>query len=115
MRSCRGQSGGYTLSRPPREISIAAVLNLLGGPFFGPTFCVRHSGRTKSCTHASDCSLRAVWATIQMVLEEVLENTTLEDLLAGEHEASEHIRHLTGAMLPLSSARFATAATTERH
>ena len=103
------------LAHPAKEISVASVLDLLGGPFFGPTFCVRHSGRTKSCTHAADCALRTLWATVQMVLEEVLEKTTLEDLLSGEREMSKHIEDITGAMLPLCSAGIASAAGSQRH
>ena len=44
VKSARGQSGGYTLARPASEISVAQVMELLGGPFFSPAFCQRHAG-----------------------------------------------------------------------
>lgn len=106
VQSARGQSGGYTLARPAGKISVAAVIDLLGGPFYGPAFCDRHSGRAPTCTHATDCSLRSLWSTVQQVLAEVLAKTSLEDLLCGEREMSERIEDMTGAMLPLcASAR----------
>ena len=103
VQSARGQSGGYTLARPADKVSVASVLDLLGGPFYGPTFCERHSGREETCTHHGDCSLRSLWSTVQMVLAEVLEKTSLQDLLCGEKEMSKRIEDMTGAMLPLSS------------
>lgn len=105
VQSARGQSGGYTLARPADQITVASVIELLGGPFFGPAFCERHSGREQTCTHAGDCSLRSLWGTVQMVLAEVLQNTTLKDLLCGEREMSQRIEDMTGSMLPLSSAK----------
>ncbi len=82
--SVRGQSGGYTLARPANQITVAEVLSLLGGNFYSPHFCERHSGLEKVCTHGSDCSLRYLWATIQRILENVLGKTTLSDLLMNE-------------------------------
>lgn len=115
VQSARGQSGGYTLARPADQISVATVLDLLGGPLYGPAFCDRHSGREKNCTHASDCSLRIVWNTVQMVLAEVLGKTSLADLLCGEKEMEKRIGDLTSVMLPLSSASQLVTAERERH
>jgi len=115
VRSTRGQSGGYTLARPASEISVGAALNQLGGPLYGPEFCVRHSGRVKSCTHAHDCSLRPLWSTIQMVLEEVLEKTSLQDLLCNEQEMTKRIEDRAGGMLPWSTGAASTVGTGESH
>ncbi|MCP5110195.1 MAG: Rrf2 family transcriptional regulator [bacterium] len=104
VESARGQSGGYTLARQAKDITVVSVLNLLGGPFFSPAFCERHSGRERVCTHSVDCSLRSLWSTVQMVLAEVLGRTSLADLLCGEREMSQRIEDLTGALLPLVSA-----------
>lgn len=84
--SVRGQSGGYTLARPANQITISEVLCLLGGNFYSSHFCERHSGLEKVCTHASDCSLRYLWGTIQRLLDNVLGKTTLYDLLMNEQQ-----------------------------
>ena len=85
----RGQSGGYTLMRPAREIKVSQVLDLLGGQFFSSKFCERHAGREEVCTHAVDCSLRVLWSTVNGVLEEVLGKTTLHDLLCTEAQMQD--------------------------
>ncbi len=92
VTSVRGQSGGYALSRPAAEVSVASVLSLLGGQLFGPQFCEKHSGMQDSCSHTVDCSLRVLWATMQQVLEDVLSKTTLQDLLCSEAEMAELLR-----------------------
>jgi len=86
IRSERGQSGGYTLSRPADDIKVEEVINVLGGRFFSPKFCERHAGRHESCAHAVDCSLRVLWTTMQDVLSEVLGKTSLADLLCNEEQ-----------------------------
>ena len=100
VQSERGQSGGYTLSRSPEKITIRSVLDVLGGPFYGPAFCNRHSGREESCAHMDDCTLRPLWSKVQIALSEVFERTSLQDLLCSEEEMSRRIESKTGATLP---------------
>jgi Rrf2 family protein len=101
VQSARGQSGGYTLARPAHDIKLNEVLEVLGGQFFGPKFCDRHSGQQDVCTHFTDCSLRTLWNTIQQVLEDVLSKTTLRDLACSESEMQEWINCRTAARLPV--------------
>ena len=101
VQSVRGQAGGYTLAQPAAEIPISRVLEVLGGQFFGPQFCGRHSGRAEVCCHHTDCSLRALWNSIQFVLQEVLGKTTLADLLASEEAVAEMVKVRATAVLPL--------------
>lgn len=92
VASVRGQAGGYTLSRPSDQVTIAEVLSLLGGSFFGPHFCDRHAGLERSCAHASDCSLRLLWNNVQKTLDTILTRTTLRDLLRTESEMSAFLK-----------------------
>jgi len=101
VQSVRGQSGGYSLARPATKISVADVMDLLGGPFFSAAFCQRHAGTEEECAHAGDCPLRSLWSTVQIVLAAVLGKTTLADLTCEEQEMSRRIKDLTGALLPL--------------
>jgi Rrf2 family protein len=94
VQSARGQSGGYTLARPANQITIGVILDLLGGPLFGPSFCERHAGRERACTHAQDCSLRSLWNSMQTMLAAVLDRTTLEDLLCDERAMNQRIDDL---------------------
>jgi Rrf2 family transcriptional regulator, iron-sulfur cluster assembly transcription factor len=86
VKSTRGQSGGYQLSRPADQILLGSVLAALGGRLFEPAFCDGHSGFERACTHMPDCSIRSVWRMVQRAVDEVLEKVTLKDLLRSEPE-----------------------------
>ncbi|MBK7929845.1 MAG: Rrf2 family transcriptional regulator [Bryobacterales bacterium] len=101
VQSVRGQAGGYTLARPAGEIKVTEVMEVLGGRFFGPQFCGRHSGRQDVCCHHTDCSLRALWNSIQFVLQSVLGRTTLSDLLMSEDDVATLVSERTSNILPL--------------
>ena len=86
LTSARGQTGGYMLSRPAQEINVGDVLARLGGRLFESEFCDHHSGVEQVCTHSVDCSVRSLWQALQLVVDHVLNKTTLKDLLSNEQE-----------------------------
>ena len=88
VRSTRGQSGGYTLARPASEVAVGEALAALGGRLYDGTFCQRHGGALRMCTHLSECSIRPVWKQVQDLVDEVLSRLTLEHLLCSEQEMS---------------------------
>jgi Rrf2 family protein len=88
VRSTRGQSGGYTLSRPADQIVVGEVIGRLGGPVFDAGFCQRHSGASVSCTHLGECSIRPVLRHVQDAIDEVLGRLTLSSLLRSEREVA---------------------------
>src|ERR1051326_7981820 len=45
VASTRGQKGGYRLARPADEITMDAVLEVLGGRLLSADFCARHTGQ----------------------------------------------------------------------
>ena len=78
----RGQHGGYTLSREPCAIAVDEVLAALGGRLFDSSFCDNFVGTADSCHHSTiDCSIRGLWMRVQNAVDQVLSQTTLEDLL----------------------------------
>jgi len=82
IKSTRGQSGGYMLSRFPNTIRVSEVLAALGGRLFESDFCERHSGAQEICVHDSACKIRALWARVQHAVDKVLYEITLADLLS---------------------------------
>ncbi len=86
VQSTRGQSGGYTLSRPAEQINVGEVLAALGGRLYEPSFCDTHAGIERLCTHMPDCSIRSVWRMVQHAVDQVLGKITLRDLLVSEEE-----------------------------
>jgi Rrf2 family protein len=86
VRSTRGQAGGYTLSRPPEEVSVKEALTILGERLFDSGFCDRHAGVEASCINVGDCSIRPVLRTVQDAIDQVLETLTLRSLVAPERD-----------------------------
>lgn len=91
LTSARGQTGGYTLSRPAHEIKVGHILAHLGGRLFESEFCDHHAGVAQVCTHSVDCSVRTLWHALQLVVDRVLDKTTLKDLLSSEQEMTTWI------------------------
>jgi len=83
VKSVLGRSGGYTLSREPGQITVAEVLNALGGRLYNIDYCSRFAGDKASCAHLGDCTIQSLWGVLEGLLDRVLGNTTLLDLLVG--------------------------------
>ena len=75
--SLRGARGGYTLSRPPAEISTAQILNAIEGPI-GMTECSISPGL---CARETGCPVRVNWQWVNHVMLEALEQITLEQMI----------------------------------
>jgi Rrf2 family protein len=84
LESSRGQTGGYTLSRTPAEITISDVLTVLGGKLYDHEFCGNHLSSEDVCGGSTDCSIKSLWQTIQGAVDNVLEKLTLMDLMDEE-------------------------------
>ncbi len=94
VKSARGQAGGYTLARPPDQITVSEVLGVLGGRLFETDFCDRHTGHQRVCTHSVDCSIRSLWHAVQVVVDELLVRTTVVDLIRNEQEMTSWVNDL---------------------
>jgi len=85
--SVRGRAGGYRLAVSPGEIGLGSVLLVLGEPLFDePRYCQRHSGQAEDglCVHHGDCSLKALWQTLEHWMRGTLDQIALADLLLHE-------------------------------
>lgn len=89
VESARGQTGGYKLKKPAKEILLSDVLVSLGGKLYESGFCDMHAGLEAICTNSIDCSIRSLWKTIQNLLDDVLNKLTLQDLLGKEEAVGE--------------------------
>jgi len=95
VRSVRGQVGGYALARPAGKIIVGEVLAALGGRLFDPRFCLEHSGLEVSCKKLRECSIRTLWRTLQVLVDQVLSKVTLADLVENsESEMASHVSTL---------------------
>ena len=86
VKVIRGSHGGFTLARPPSGISLIEILNIVEGST-APVECVDDA---KVCSRSRSCVTREVWEKLKKATDDVLESTTLQDLL-DRQENGAHI------------------------
>lgn len=77
VESQRGAAGGYRLSRPASEISLADVVIAIEGPI-GMTECSIQPGE---CGHEPHCGISSGWQRVSMAISSALRSVSLADLL----------------------------------
>jgi Rrf2 family protein len=95
IQSVRGHKGGYLLAKSPVEIKINQVLKALGGPMFDEKFCGNHTGTLSLCTNSVDCSLRSLWTILQLNMDRLLDQVTLQDLMKSESQTTNNLKNLS--------------------
>jgi Rrf2 family protein len=84
VRSQRGAHGGYWLSRPADEITVADVMRAVDGPLAS----VRGQRPEHVRYEGAAAPLQDVWLAARAAVREVLEGVTLADLATGRLPAS---------------------------
>ena len=77
LRSTRGAKGGISLARPPQEIKLNEVVQLLEGSM-APVDCINNP---ESCPQYEVCATRDTWDEIKQAVNGVLESTSLQNLV----------------------------------
>ena len=77
VKSLRGVQGGISLARPPHEIKLNEVVNLLEGSI-SPVECIQSPD---TCSRSGYCATRDIWAEMASAMNNVLEAITLADLV----------------------------------
>ena len=77
LRSTRGAYGGVSLGKPPQEIVLSEVIQVLEGSIT-PVECVDDPN---VCSRADICVTRDVWTEVKEAMVGVLESVTLQDLV----------------------------------
>lgn len=76
--SVRGLRGGYALSRPAREITVADIIDALEEQPFGLTECSALSGL---CSYEDACGIRTNWQRINLIVRRALEGVRLDQMM----------------------------------
>ena len=76
VRSIRGARGGYVLAKPPSEIRLSKIMEVLEGSM-APVECVDDP---EVCHRADLCVTRDIWVKMKEAIDNILESTTLENL-----------------------------------
>ncbi len=90
VASQRGVEGGYTLGRPAEEITVADVIRAVEGPIA----TVRGVRPDELSYTGAARSLQQVWLELRTAMRDVLEQTTLAELVARSAaiEADDEVR-----------------------
>ncbi|MDP4145402.1 MAG: Rrf2 family transcriptional regulator [Bacillota bacterium] len=76
VKSIRGAQGGYILNRPPAEITVSQIMDVLEGPV-EISECLDEG----TCDNISCCTTRLLWAKIKESIENVTQSITLQDMV----------------------------------
>ncbi|MCM0648775.1 Rrf2 family transcriptional regulator [Clostridium swellfunianum] len=76
IKSVRGAQGGYVLSKAPKNITVAEIMEILEGPIE-----ISNCLDDKSCNNLDCCATRLLWAKIKNSIDSVTKSTTLQDIL----------------------------------
>ena len=77
VRSVRGSKGGYILAKSPGQVKMSECFQSLEGSVI-TTECVEDES---FCERTNDCIARQVWTEVQKAVMEVLQSTTLQNLV----------------------------------
>ena len=86
----RGMHGGYMLCDPPERVSLHDVYPVLEGST-APTECVDEEGE---CERAPTCPTKETWAEVKEAIDEVLDKTTLADLVKKKQSKTKSARQM---------------------
>jgi Rrf2 family protein len=89
VRAQRGPEGGYTLARPPQEVTVGAILRAADGPLAG----VRGLRPEETQYEGAAENLPRLWVAVRAAVREVVDEVSLAELVSGRMPA--HVRKLT--------------------
>lgn len=78
IKSIRGAQGGYILSRHPKDITVAEILNVLEGPI-EISECLNDEEAV--CKRANCCVTRLLWQKVSDSVNQVVNSITLQDMV----------------------------------
>jgi len=80
--SKKGPRGGYQLSRPPSTVTVGSLIRVMEGPL-APIACASETAYRpcEECEDIESCGTRIIMRQVRDAMAEVLDNTTLADLL----------------------------------
>jgi Rrf2 family protein len=77
VQASRGLHGGYTLARPPAELTLRQIVELFEGNY-GLSQCFL--GDIHQCLAENPCPIHQQWSTVCQKYQEFLNTVTLADL-----------------------------------
>jgi len=89
LQSKKGKGGGYSLAKPPGEITFGPILRMFEGPLaLVPCASVTAYRKCDDCDDEASCGIRLVMKDVRDATAAILDGTTIADVL----ERIERIR-----------------------
>ena len=85
VNSSRGAHGGYLLAKPPEEINLGEVIRAVEGNLV----LVECITAPNVCHRVGFCVTRDIWGLLGERMMEVLESTTLKDMVERQRQKQE--------------------------
>jgi Rrf2 family protein len=82
LESKLGRKGGYQLSRPPSSVTVGSIIRMMEGPL-APIPCASETAYRPcpECKDVEGCGTRIIMREVRNAVSDVLDRTTLADLL----------------------------------
>jgi len=90
VRTVRGAQGGHMLTRHPAQINLREIYHV----FEGTEGFVECTASPEYCSRPDGCATREVWAQMYDACMEILESTTLADLVRRAREKRDEPQYL---------------------
>lgn len=90
LQSKLGKGGGYYLERAPDTITLGRVIRMTEGPL-APVSCVSQTAYAPcaECVDEKTCTIRFIMKQVRDAKAKILDETTLETMLAYEKKVAE--------------------------
>ena len=89
LESKTGRGGGYNLRARPAAVSVGRIVRLIDGPLAQiPCVSLTAYRKCDECTDETTCSIRMIMKQVRDATAEILDRTTLEDLLKTEKRSA---------------------------
>lgn len=85
VKSIRGARGGYILAKPPMQIKLSEVIQILEGSL-APVECVDDP---RVCYRSALCVTEDIWREVKKAIVNILESTSLQDLVERQREKEQ--------------------------
>jgi Rrf2 family transcriptional regulator, cysteine metabolism repressor len=82
IKSVRGSKGGYVLVKPPSEVFLRDVIEILQGPL-SLVECLHDS---KVCQRSPTCVTRDIWNEVSEAISRIFNSISLEDMVKRKME-----------------------------
>src|SRR5690606_31782331 len=90
LGSRMGAGGGYYLNIPAAEIVVSAVIRILEGPIaLLPCVSLNYYQRCEECKDEEICSIREMMFKVRKASLEIMDHTSIADLVLREEELSK--------------------------